>query len=132
MSLALLHVQTWLAHALKPAAPSFCAAHIFGSVALRSPEPNDCDIVVVARVQPTSKEWLALRILIEHMRNGFINEFGLPLSVTLLTTNEWCELSDFFTDKSVPVPMTGANMRIETALSRAGFARSLRAAHVRR
>ena len=108
MSLTLLRVQTWLAHALKPAQFSLCAAHIFGSVALRSPEPNDCDIVVVARVQPTSKEWLALRILIEHMRNGFINEFGVPLSVTLLTTNEWCELSDFFTDKSIPVPITGA------------------------
>ena len=33
MSLALLHVQTWLAYALKPAALSLCAAHIFGSVA---------------------------------------------------------------------------------------------------
>ena len=44
----------------------------------------------------------------QHLKPIMSNEFGLPLSVTLLTTNEWCELSDFFTDKSIPVPITGA------------------------
>jgi hypothetical protein len=69
---------------------------------------------------------------LEHMRNRFIKEFGLPLSVTLLTTNEWDELSEFFTDKSIPVPITGVNMRIGPALSRAGESRPLPVANTRR
>jgi len=96
MSRVTQEMHEWLASALVPARSTLVHAVVFGSVAAGSSGPGDCDVVLVSAADPNSDEWHALRASITLLRGDFLQHFGIPLSVILLTTQEWEEMRGFF------------------------------------
>src|SRR6185295_1927633 len=96
MTVCASRIRIWLLDNFRPVMSAIHDAQIFGSLAAGCTEPSDCDLLLVARVESPLDEWVALRGHISSLKDRFNEEFGLPLSVTLLTLAEWNELEGFF------------------------------------
>lgn len=96
MSCVIQEMQEWLTSALDPVKSTVVHAAVFGSVAAGSAAPGDCDVVFVSAADPDGREWHALRNSIALLRGDFPQHFGIPLSVVLLTVQEWQETRGFF------------------------------------
>jgi predicted nucleotidyltransferase len=96
MSCVTQEIYEWLASAFVPVSSTLLHAAVFGSVAAGSSHPGDCDVVLVSAADPDSDNWHALRASIVLLRSDFLQYFGIPLSIVLLTTSEWEETKGFF------------------------------------
>lgn len=91
-------VIEWLKKNIPPfLSISYCA--VYGSVARRSADPEDCDLLVVSDSDPDEIEWRKMRREMSAIRDRFSMAFGIRLSVVILTTKEWEETRDFFSDR---------------------------------
>lgn len=89
-------VPAWLKARIQEHGSLIGEASIFGSMAIGSPKPSDCDLLVIAAHSHESFEWRALQTAVDGWKSAFQGEFGLPLSVVLLTPREKKELSLMF------------------------------------
>lgn len=88
-------VVQWLSIRLVGESSGIVLTRLFGSIAKGSHSPSDCDILLVSDAGPDSSEWHALRRRIKELNNEFHQQFGIPLSITLMTAAEFCSLTDF-------------------------------------
>lgn len=95
----------WLSAALQPEHPALALAAVFGSVARGAVNPRDCDILIVSAGFATSPEWYRLRSCTRHLKSAFLAEFGLPLSVILLTGSEYDAEREFVSVLGPRVPL---------------------------
>ena len=91
-------VVNWLRTRISPSLPIEYRA-IFGSVARGEATPNDCDVVCVSGAQPDGAEWAILRSEMAELSNSFYEEYGIRLSVVILTKCEWNENLYLFPDQ---------------------------------
>lgn len=78
-----------------PICPRFAA--IFGSIARGSVNPSDCDLICVIE-EPPEHLWRSISATKKDIRKEFEERFGLPLSVTIMTTAEAKENTQFNQD----------------------------------
>jgi predicted nucleotidyltransferase len=85
----------WLITQLASHSPYIVLARLFGSIARGSTSPSDCDILIVSDAPIDSSEWHALRGRLKEVEAGFRYQFGLPLSITLMTPSERASLKSY-------------------------------------
>ena len=73
----------------------FEIAFIFGSSAIRYTDPKDCDLLLVTKFEPQDEEWQDVRFGIDELKNEFLKQFQVPLSVQLYSKTEYQEPSYF-------------------------------------
>jgi len=88
-------VVRWLSVRLVGESSGIVLARLFGSIAKGSHFPSDCDVLLVLDAAPDSSEWHALRSRIKELDIEFRQHFGVPLSITLMTTAEFRSLRDY-------------------------------------
>lgn len=65
--------------------------YLFGSVITDKETPNDIDIVVITRDRAGTSGWHEARRLAADMKDEFAQIYEMPLSVMLLTPDEWAK-----------------------------------------
>lgn len=66
-------------------------AYIFGS-ALTADAPNDIDLCIVTDAKVGSDKWRQIRTQRDSITQEFLRVFDIPLSVMLVTCDEWHEV----------------------------------------
>lgn len=72
-------------------------AFVFGSFVTDKPKPNDCDIFIVTNQTPNDIGWKEFLILVEKVKNEFLEKFAVPLNATINIEKEFTEESAFRT-----------------------------------
>jgi predicted nucleotidyltransferase len=88
---SLENISSWLRERMATRNSLIGEAFVFGSLACRCKAPSDCDLAVVSAYPHSTPEWQELRVAIAAWIEGFGKEFGIPLSVLLLTQRERSE-----------------------------------------
>jgi predicted nucleotidyltransferase len=70
---------------------NFLLAFLFGSVARNVENPNDCDLLLVTKLQTNSDLWKLMRMENEVLKQKFYTNFELELSIQLLSEEEFSE-----------------------------------------
>ena len=99
------HIVSWLEIVLSTKSLIIGNAILFGSVARSHPHPRDCDIAIVATGSPLSPNWIALRRFLQKVRSDFQKTFGFPLSILLLTPDEWFECGRTVVSDRLPLSL---------------------------
>jgi predicted nucleotidyltransferase len=72
-------------------------AFLFGSFVTDKAKPNDCDIFIVTNQMPKEIGWKEFLILVEKVKNEFVEKFAIPLNATINIEKEFREESAFRT-----------------------------------
>jgi hypothetical protein len=115
----LANVPAWLQARVSEQGSLIHEALAFGSITSGSPEPSDCDVIVVAAHSHETTEWRSLQSTIDAWKAIFLNEFGVPLSVILLTRREKLELALIFS-KIWPPKTIALHCRSDASVGRLG------------
>lgn len=68
---------------------------IFGSIAKRSENPNDCDLFWLTSSSPETENWNLLQKRVSCLKKEFLEKFNLPLNIFIYTLDEYNENSEF-------------------------------------
>lgn len=68
-------------------------AYVFGSVARDTPNPNDCDLLIMLDCNPNEIKWKVAIKLVEDVKSEFLQKFDIPLNTLIYTVEEMRELT---------------------------------------
>ena len=88
-------IASWLDEELNVYSSVIVKSYIFGSVARLSDNADDCDLLLVVRICPKENSWDNFRLYINKMQASFVNKFGIRLSLTILSEEEYNENGHF-------------------------------------
>lgn len=83
--------RLWLKESYRAELEAIDLAFIFGSVARKFDSYGDCDLMICCNSAPGLSSWNSLVSRNNYNRVKFEEEFGLPLSVIILTKDEYRE-----------------------------------------
>lgn len=83
--------RLWIQDNYKTELKAIKVAFIFGSVARHDGVYDDCDLMICSSSMPGQCSWDSLRHCNDKNKNKFEGKFDLPLSVILLTQEEYEE-----------------------------------------
>lgn len=83
--------KLWLERNYRAGLEAIDLAFIFGSVARQCSSYNDCDLMICCNSVSGESSWERLISCNESNKVKFEEEFGLPLSVIVLTRDEYQE-----------------------------------------
>lgn len=90
------NITSWLSAEIEKIGQHIDLSYIFGSVAIGASSPSDCDLLIVTELNPYDKEWNALRKNRDRLCEMFARQFNFPLSVMLVTKEEYLEVNPLF------------------------------------
>jgi predicted nucleotidyltransferase len=85
----------WLTDQFKQLVPTPIYVAVFGSYAMGSPNPEDCDILIVLQLPIGNLQWLSVHESLTNLKKKFEHYFGLRLSPTVMTLEEVHEKGSF-------------------------------------
>lgn len=86
----------WLSDELGHLTQLIEMCYVFGSVAKETPEPKDCDILIVSSVNQNEEDWFHLRQELRAVKESFRQKFNIDLSIVLMTSKEYTrEIHEF-------------------------------------
>lgn len=85
-------MRDWLCHELAPYRRLIAEAYLFGSVLDPTRKPRDIDLAVVTADRAGGTAWQQVRMVRDTLISPFLEKFGIPLSIIVLTISEWREL----------------------------------------
>ncbi len=71
----------------------FEEAYVFGSVVRETPNPNDCDLLIVLGCNPNEIKWEVAIKSVEDVKSEFVLKFNIPLNTLIYTVEEMRELT---------------------------------------
>lgn len=87
---------SWLNAEISKIGQDIILSYIFGSVASGVQAPNDCDLLIVTKLNPHNSEWNILRKNRDKLCEMFAKKFNFKLSVILVTKEEYLEINPLF------------------------------------
>jgi len=89
-------LSSWLNAEISKIGQHIILSYVFGSVAKGILAPNDCDLLIVTKLNPHASEWNTLRKNRDKLCKIFAKKFNFQLSVILVTKEEYLEVNPLF------------------------------------